>query len=240
MAPQFYDGPQGDDNGLFLWLLPQHRDKLRSSGISEQVALERGYESVTGEARLIGLGFAPYQCRLPGLLIPIRNGVGKVIAYQYRPDEPRLGQRRNGKLRPVKYETPTGSKHRLDAPPGVRPALKDPTVPLVLTEGPIKADSAVSAGYPALAVAGVWAWSGPVARDDLRCVTWEGREVLVVFDSDAAENPSVFKAELALTTYLGTLGATARSTSVPSKADGSKQGLDDFLAAGGRLRPGGC
>jgi hypothetical protein len=189
---------------------------------------------------VLTLGFKAYQCRLPGLLIPILSGGGKVTTHQYRPDRPRLQQRRNGKLRPVKYERPTGSNHRIDAPPAVRPALKDPSMALVVTEGPIKADSAVSAGYPALAVAGVWAWSGQVARSDLRCVTWEGRQVLVVFDSDAAENLDVQKAELRLAAFLRTLGARPDVFRLPPKADGSKQGLDDFLASGARLRQGGC
>jgi Domain of unknown function (DUF3854) len=220
----------------FPWLMPQHANKLRRSGISVPIARARGYESVTGQARLLVLGFKPYQCRLPGLLIPLRDGKGRIIGYQYRPDNPRVEM---GRERAVKYEIPGGVKHRLDAPVATRPALKDTSVPLIITEGAIKADSAVSHGYAALSIAGVWAWSGPVARNDLRCVAWEGREALVVFDSDVAENEHVQRAELRLVAFLASLGALPDVFRLPPKADGSKQGLDDFLASGARLRLGG-
>jgi hypothetical protein len=222
---------------IMPWLLPQHAGKLHSSGISEEVAKARGYESVEDEARLEQLGFAPYQRRAPGLLIPLYDGKGRITTHQFRPDDPRLGLRRNRKPRPVKYETPIGSNHRLDAPPGVgQIALEDQQAKLIITEGPLKADSAVSAGYPALSVAGVWAWSGPAARADFRCINWRQRRVFLVFDSDARLKPAALKGELALSDFLHSLGASVLILELPDQDDGSNQGLDDYLASGERLR----
>jgi hypothetical protein len=54
------------------------------------------------------------------------------------------------------------------------------------------------------------------------------RDVVIVFDSDAATNPEVRTAELKLAAYVESLGARVTIVRLP----GHKVGLDDFLAAG--------
>jgi len=64
-------------------------------------------------------------------------------------------------------------------------------------------------------------------------VTWAGRRVFLVFDSDAVTNPHVRRAERDLAAALRRAGAIVVIVRLPSAPDGSKQGLDDFLVAHG-------
>jgi hypothetical protein len=131
-------GPSGDASpeGFGLRLLPQHQELLVASAISPEVAHARGYVSVTERARLEAVGFSPMQRQVPGLLIPVHGVTGEVVGHEYRPDTPRV----TGAGKVVKYETPTGSRNRLDVPPAVLPVLGDPSVPLWITEGARKVD----------------------------------------------------------------------------------------------------
>jgi len=84
-------------------LLEIHLQQLhRGSGINIDVIKERGYRSVVDKSELKKLGFADYQCLVPGLLVPICGVDGEVASYQYKPDAPRVDKR--GKK--IKYETP--------------------------------------------------------------------------------------------------------------------------------------
>src|SRR5688572_24426303 len=120
----------GEPNPRENHMLPQHASLIAASGISTEVAAARGYRSITSKAELAGLGFARNQQRVPALLIPIWNTAGELALYQARPDEPRIVK---GKA--LKYETPRGSRMVLDVPPPARERLRDPTIPLFLTEG---------------------------------------------------------------------------------------------------------
>ena len=91
-------------------LLPQHKAKLTASGITPEIAEERGYRSVTDPGLLATLGFKRYQCRVPTLLIPLCGVDGGWSSYQHRPDDPRFDN--GGK--PVKYENMPGRGVSLD------------------------------------------------------------------------------------------------------------------------------
>src|SRR5258708_24630896 len=134
--------------GYGLHLFPQHVKLLKDSAISPEVARERGYVTADTKRRVESAGFKWYQCRVPGLLIPVHDTSGAVALYQYRPDSPRV----NPKGKPVKYETPGGSRMVMDVPPRVSGQLADPRVPLWVTEGIRKADAAVSAGLCCVAL----------------------------------------------------------------------------------------
>ncbi|MDP9373756.1 MAG: DUF3854 domain-containing protein, partial [Chloroflexota bacterium] len=136
-------------------LLPQHRAIIEASAITPQVAQARGYRSVTTRAELGRLGFGEAQRGVPALLIPIHDAAGQLATYQSRPDTPRI---KNGK--PLKYETPAGTRMVLDVPPHARPWLGHPSRPLFVTEGARKADAAVSQGLCCVALLGVWNWRG--------------------------------------------------------------------------------
>lgn len=227
-------------------LSPAHLGMLRSgSGISDDVILARGYRTVTDPDELEVLGFAPAQRKVPGLLLPLWTTDGSNGLAVYRPDKPRVWEdrkRRNADgshpCKELKYELPKGSGSRLDCPPVCRPSLGDPAVPLWLTEGQKKADALASRGCCAVALLGVWNWRGKNAVGGVAWLAdWDrialnGREVRIVFDSDLSSNPGVRAALERLTENLQRSRAHVAAVFLPPAADGGKQGVDDWLAAG--------
>jgi hypothetical protein len=177
--------------GFGMGVFAQHAAKLASSAVSVKVARERGYVSAAEKKMLQRYGFSGAQRDVLNLcdavlVIPLHNVLGERAGAQMRPD---VARALNGK--PCKYETQFGLKMMIDVPPRVRPHLGDPTRPLFVAEGPLKADSMVSAGLDAIALLGVWNWrgtndgGGKTALVDWEYVALEGRQVYVVFDSDA-------------------------------------------------------
>lgn len=185
-------------------LSDEHKKTLiEESGISEEVADSRGYRTVDKKVELESLGFSKAQRNVPGMLIPIWGPNGEIVLYQYRPDEPRI---KDGK--PVKYETPSGSRMVFDVHPFARELLGDPSVPLFITEGVKKGDALVSRGLCAVALLGVWNWRGRNANGGLTALPdWEyvalnDRRVHIVFDSDIMLKPEVYAAMLRLDKFL--------------------------------------
>lgn len=216
-------------------IFPQHARLLADSAISPEVARERGYVSMDSRAQLkrYSAGFGS-KCPVPGLLIPLRRHDGSVWGYQYRPDAPRVMQ---GK--PRKYETPHQQAGGIDVPPAIRDRLGDPSVPLLVTEGTRKADSAVSHGLACISVLGVWNWRGTnpvggrVALPDWHDVALnDGRRVVLAFDSDVTSKPAVARALAELANYLASKGASVGYLHLP-ELDSGKTGLDDYLASEG-------
>jgi hypothetical protein len=213
-------------------LFPQHQDLLKASAISVEVATQRGYVSVDTKARLERINVTPAGRRIPGLLVPLLRKDGSVWGYQYRPDSPRL----NGANRAVKYETPSGQRAGLDIPPGAGPRLDDPNLPLLVTEGTRKADSAWTHGLACVALPGVWSWrgtnliGGKTALPEWHDVALNGRPIVLAFDSDVTSKRSVREALTALGGYLESKGAKIEYLHLPAD-DPAKTGLDDWLAA---------
>jgi hypothetical protein len=217
-----------------LPLLPQHRKLLKDSAIDPDVVREREYHSVGQKSNLLKLKFAEYQCRVPGLLVPIWDTKGKIATYQFRPDDPRCDA--SGKL--IKYESPAGSSLTLDVPPSVRPMIRDPKIPLYITEGARKADAAATKDLACVAILGVWGWKGTneaggkTALADWEDVALNDRRVYIVFDSDVMTKPSVRAALVSFRAYLVRRGARVEALLLPAGPNGEKTGLDDFFAAG--------
>ena len=194
--------------GYGMGLFDQHKAKLASSAIDPEVARERGYVTADTKKGLHRHGFSHAQCEVMrdgahALVIPLHNVLGERTGAQMRPDTPRA---LDGK--PRKYETQFDQKMTLDVPTRVRPNLGDPTRALFITEGPLKADSMVSAGLDAIALLGVWNWrgtnadGGKTALPDWELVALEGRQVYVVFDSDAMLKQGVHDACARLGAFL--------------------------------------
>ena len=177
---------------------------LQESGISLEVVKERRYRTVEMKAELRRLGFSDAQCNVPGLLTPIYSPTGEIATYQYRPDQPRIDK--DGK--PVKYETPRGSRMVLDAHPFSQEKLGDPSVPLFITEGIKKGDALVSRGLCAVSLLGVWSWrgtnaqGGKVVLPEWEHIALNDRQVHIVFDSDVMLKPQVYKALVRLKNFL--------------------------------------
>ncbi len=214
-------------------LSPAHeRMLLEESDIAPDVAMVRGYRTIKSRATLREYGFKDYQ-RRPGLLVPMHSPDGETVGYQLRPDRPRKGG--------PKYETPGGISPIIDVHPGMLKEVRSGDGALLITEGAKTGDAATSRGIPTVVLAGVWMWCVPKVRpyrlkpcfDHVRL---EGREVFIAFDSDCMSKIGVQDALAALVAALQDRGATVKVIYLPDTEDGSKQGVDDFLSAGGTIR----
>ncbi|MGI8753575.1 MAG: DUF3631 domain-containing protein [Acidimicrobiales bacterium] len=214
-------------------LTADHAAKLECSAISAEVAEERGYVTADTKAQLERFGFGLAQRRPPALVIPLHGVTGELVGHQMRSDDPRM---RDGK--PAKYETKAGQKMLLDVPPRVHRLLGNPEVPLYVTEGPIKADAAATAGLACVALLGVWSWRGRNGDDGLTVLAdWEyvhlqGRRVVLAFDSDVMLKTSVYGALARLSAVLAHRGAEVAYVYLPGGEHNAKVGLDDWFAAG--------
>jgi hypothetical protein len=221
--------------GTYLLLLAQHHTQLRESGIAPEVALARGYFSARSESELAGLGFAPYQRRIPALVIPIFNSQGLCVGHQARPDKPRTSS--NGKT--IKYETPQGSRLQLDCHPAIHDRVIDQSIPLLITEGTKKGDAAVSHGFCCLSLSGVWCWqSKGEPLEDWDLIPLTNRHIYIAFDSDVTIKDSVKDALEALVHFLASREAVVHILDLGAggAAGAQKVGLDDYLAAGADLK----
>ena len=216
-------------------LSEQHRIMLsEESGIKYHLIEARGYRTITDAAELKRLGFSTKQQNVPALLIPIFSPTGEVKLYQSRPDTPRL----NDKGKPVKYETPAGSHMSLDMHPSLKGKAADPKTPLWITEGIKKGDALVTRALYAVALIGVWNWrgtndhGGKAVLPEWESIALNDRQVYIVFDSDVMTKKEVHAALVRLKAWLEHRSAKVKVIYLPDAADGSKQGVDDYLAAG--------
>jgi len=150
----------------------------------------------------------------PGIALPIfPPGRRKSAGFLYRPDHPRV-KKRNGKEHVCKYEQALGAQNHIHVPRTVQARLDQCAVrTLVITEGPIKAEVAAQVGIDCIALLGVWNFRQRIGGEsfpirDLSKLPWEQLDkVEIAFDSDAATNQNVLKAERALTNSILEFGA---------------------------------
>ncbi|HEX8197590.1 MAG TPA: DUF3854 domain-containing protein [Pyrinomonadaceae bacterium] len=213
-------------------LSEKHLEMLEiESAISAEVIQARGYRTVSDKKELAALGFAKSQQLTPGLLLPVYAPDGSNGLYQFRPNAPRADKK--GKL--IKYETPAGAAMRLDCPAICRASIKDPSIPLWITEGIKKGDSLASHGFCAVALLGVWNFKGEnefggvTLLADFDYIALKNRKVRICFDSDIMQKPEVRKAMERLTEHLERKGAICSAVYLPETGAG-KTGVDDFLA----------
>ncbi len=219
-------------NGASCTLSDSHRRMLHDeSGISPEVAAERGYYTARRRSE-VPQAFKDYQ-RKPGLVVPMFSPDGETVGYQLRPDRPR----KDG----PKYETPGGISPVVDVHPRMLEEARSGTGPLLITEGAKTGDAATSHGIPTVVLAGVWMWCVPKVKPYrlkpcFDHIALEGREVYIIFDSDCMTKAGVQEALAAIVAALKGRGAVVKVIYLPDAADGSKQGVDDFLVAGGTIR----
>lgn len=198
-----------------------HECLLRESAISAEVAAARGYRTVWERRGLARLGFKDYQQRVPALLIPLYDVFGEPAGYQARPDSPRLRA-----SKPLKYENPAGQRGAIDCNPLVRDSMKDPSIPLWVTEGVRKADSAISHGLVCVSLQGVYGWRGTNSvGGKLALPDWEGvalnqRMIFLAFDSDAWTKTPVYQALSRLKAFLEARKARVLVTSFNHEVPG--------------------
>ena len=113
-----------------------------------------------------------------------------------------------------------------------------PELPLFITEGEKKAACATIFGMPTIGLGGIWLWkqSGTdrELNRDLIPYVQNGRDVILIYDSDATETPRKTRdfADCArrLAVALEPYGSNLYRFDLPPAPDGGKVGLDDWLA----------
>ena len=208
-------------------LAPHHEAMLcKESGILPEIIAQRGYFTATTKAELKRLGFGDLQRNVPALVVPIWGVNGEVVSYQTRPDLPRI---KKGKS--LKYEFPAGSTMCIDVHPGIREMIRDPSVPLFITEGIKKADAAISRGLCCIGLLGVWNWRGANEYGGMTALPdWEEvafkdkagtpREIYLAFDSDAMQNQLVHQALERFGKFLTAKGARVNYVYFPQSLEG--------------------
>ena len=111
----------------------------------------------------------------------------------------------------------------------------DTSYGLVVSEGETRALAGAACDLPVIALTGVdcGQLNGQL-HPDLNVVDWRDRSVFLTFDSDTSRKENVQRALLRLSALLRGRGAAVSQVNLPSMPDGSKQGLDDYLARHGR------
>lgn len=207
-----------------LSLHPDHLADLRKSGLSDNTIRAAGVYSVRpcDLSRLIG--FAP-------------PGVTSALAFPYLGDggftRVKVFPSYSDKLdHTVKYLQKKGTGARLYIPPGCEAVLGDASIPLAVTEGEKKALKLTQEGTLALGTGGLWNWYAqgePIP--DLDRVTWTGRLITMIPDSDVWPRPDLQQPVYAFGKELEGRGATVLIAVIPHGEQ--KQGIDDYLQAGG-------
>jgi predicted P-loop ATPase len=231
-------------------LTPEDYTALARSWITPKIADEAGlYRVPSIEGRdLVGRkGGGDYA----GIVFPYYwPGSRGFVLYRIRLDSPPVDAA-TGKAQ-HKYLTAAGERNHLFFPPCDAALVADVTIPVVATEGEKKGLSLwrlaleSSGGKPAflpIAVAGVWGWRGrigmrPTAKGervpekgvipDFSKIPWTGRKVTILFDANAATNPSVLAARGGLARELTHRGAEVWVGELPALA--GVNGVDDLLS----------
>lgn len=215
-------------------LQQRYAAKLSSSGLNQADAKALQLQLTSGKQ----LGLTPPQ---GGVKIPYFNPDGSAMAY-YRfryLEDTRSDFERKTDLPPLRYTQPPGSGVQVYLPPindlNWAALLADPTQPLIITEGELKAAAACKHDFPTIGLGGVWSFAvGGAPIPTLAAANWQDRRVFIVYDSDVATNAQVCKAEQRLAATLGAWGARPCIVRLPPPPPPAiKVGLDDYLLAQG-------
>ena len=177
-----------------------------------------------------------------GFRIPYFTPDGKVDKQFYRfrflQDRPSTGIRALAvPEKPIRYTQPAGSSCGIYLPPLLKQSWaaiqKDSGIPVVITEGELKAACGCVLGTPTIGLGGVYNWTSAREHQELlpalESFNWKGRVVNLCFDSDIATNQMVKQAASRLAYVLAQRrGAKVVWTELPPAEGGKKQGLDDL------------
>lgn len=209
-------------------LHPDHLAYLRARGISDATIAANGPRSAR-PGDLHRLAGRPVPDGTSGLVIPYGGCDGFCRVRLFPPIVTTDG-------REQKFGKPAGSPVRLYIPAGVRETLADPERSISITEGEVKALALTQAGFPAVAIGGVYNFRtkelpGDALIPDLEDIPWEGRPVHLIPDSDAWTNDQVLLAVYRLARALEQRGAAVLVVKIPPGPSGTKHGADDFLVS---------
>jgi Domain of unknown function (DUF3854) len=184
------------------------------------------------EARSFGFQFWPGS-DLAGIVYPYFDPITRNrVTSRLRRDKPDLDE----KGREDKYIFPRGDNCHIYFPPGVGEFLGDSKVPVAFVEAEKSALALLAWASRTgqlilpLATGGCWGWRGkPGAEDefqdkdrrgalsDFNRITWERRDVYIIFDSNVSTNPRVARARVALAKELAGRGAKVYLVALPQE-----------------------
>lgn len=221
--------------------------KLESSGLSVEQAAELGMYTVNSATQLD----AQFEAQ-PSLVIPYFDVDGKPLRPQKAwPEFYRLrylGEQNGPKgfndaagVKPSRYSQPrnTGVCAYFPRCADWKALAADTTEPLLITEGELKAAKATVEGFPTIGLGGVYNFrashAGVFFLPELEKFNWVRRKVIIVYDSDYAENANVCNAINALADELQERGAIPHVATLENvyEGDDTKTGLDDYLVVKG-------
>lgn len=228
-------------------LSPLAIEKVEASGISEDQALSLGMYS-TQNASLLTTQFE----QQPALVLPYFNAQrAPMRAHKEWPDFYRLRYLDEAGQKAVKgFSEVAGEKKQRYTQPantGVcaylplcadwKALAADPSEPILITEGELKAAKACLEGFPTIGLGGVYNFrasrAGIFFLPELEEFKWARRRVTIVYDSDYVLKPSICAAINELANELQERGALVEVATLPNvyETDDKKTGLDDFLVA---------
>jgi putative DNA primase/helicase len=187
---------------------------------------------------------------LEGLVFPYLDPLtGARVTCRLRRDHCELD--RDG--RPLhKYLAPFGDVRRLFFPPGSASLLAGTSITVVLVEAEKSALALTAAAdranrrLLAIGLGGCWGWKGTIGKTtdatgarvdergvlpDFDRIAWRDRDVVILFDANAATNPNVQAAQRALALELTDRGARVRIVKLPVEA--GINGPDDYVGKHG-------
>ncbi len=226
-----------------LPLRPEHREHLRTSGLSDETIAAARLASVNPtQARRLG-----YARGLSGIAFPYPDTEivvdGEAHAYtRLRVDAERACAPGRRYENPLRDRIERGLTFYPYVPAAVGEHKKNPHRVVVVTEGEKKALKLTQEGFPAIGIPGVHMFADPESRKapgdkplhpDLRRWAWRGREVLVCFDSDRTEKEGVALACERLCAALTREGALVCLVVLPRLPGMAKTGAYDFLVLRG-------
>jgi hypothetical protein len=155
-----------------------------------------------------------------------------------------------------RYAQPAGTLNEAYFPPILDQSwtdiATDTSVTIHISEGEKKSSAACAHGLATIGLGGVDVWLSTKREipmlPALAKIKWQNRQVVIIYDSDAASNPNVVRAQLKLAKELTSRGAHMSIASLPPAEKCRKggkgsyckedlscgcQGLDDFLVAEG-------
>ncbi len=217
-------------------LRPHHIEQLRSSGLSDETIVACGFYSEHKHAAICSIldnTRIKKSCGM-ALVFPFFDLRGEKTGYKrVKLDNPRTDKSAS-KDKPIKYESPVQRSNPVYFPPLpiLAEAIADSSQRIIITEGEKKAAKACQEGFATIGLVGIWGWKQrdcDVLNSQLQEISWKGREAIICFDSDAADNEQISNAESRLGERLKIAGANVRAVRLPQSDDGPKVGLDDFL-----------
>lgn len=220
-----------------LSLTQAHREALMRRGLDAAAIARGGYRSLAGSGRTaLGRSVAAITSLegvpgfhvagtswvvggASGLLVPLRNLAGQIVALKVRRDDANA-EPRYLYLSSTRHGGPS-AVHALHVPVGIEPRS---CALLRITEGELKADVATHlSGVPTLSVPGVGSWR--LAIEAAKAL--EPQLIQIAFDTDWREKPAVARAARSLLDGLRSAGFAAEVLDWNPRF----KGIDDLYAA---------